>query len=696
MRKKVLPLILAVVLTASIVPLVATPVVATPDEVLYGIIGDEYLVTIDPVTGDATEVAMLDYWSESISLRRIGFDPNTNELYGLACYISSSGLGAPMLTTIDACTGVVTLIGDIDLPGETEYFAESMAIDPSGTIYVAMSIDGADPADWKSETLVTVDPETAEATLVGTISGTWDDDADQLVFVGDTLYAADHPPPHDAHLYTLAIPSTPPGTVVATLMGTLPGGAGISAYNPTTGRLFGVNPDRQLLDIGLPNGSPITVIGDTHDPSEFGGHTVCALAWGPEPVNEVWVSFVTSEVHSVPGDSFVDTGSDVPGEAEWGVAIQNIPDCTGAPVSGLNLALDTLLEFDRVEHEELLTQTGPPTYEWSFGDLSEGDLAGVGVRFPTPVPYPVSFTPGFDASRELSQREFEQSGGTQTQEVTISITPRTDETADEGLWLVLVTADYPYRAPDEYDVVDVEIPGAWDGKQLLLFPGDLTRDVSWETTVEIEVTPKVPRVEFAPCVQVFWYQDVPIDMHLGSSISHVEDLMGEWTASAVGEYGWHEAETARRIVEFQSHCGDGIDDFSIDHMFINFGRRHRLDEIVGKASFHLAEGATYDLSIDDVTVNIDGVDITIPAGSFRKRGPFGGERYIYNSRWWVKPKIFMELDFEDGEWRLMVHDIDADAINSYDGVDVAFCIGYMAAKESIDMRIGGLSYVAEQ
>ena len=42
-----------------------------------------------------------------------------------------------------------------------------------------------------------------------------------------------------------------------------------------------------------------------------------------------------------------------------------------------------------------------------------------------------------------------------------------------------------------------------------------------------------------------------------------------------------------------------------------------------------------------------------------------------------------------------MHDIDASVINGYDGVDVAFCIGYVAAKVNIDMRVGGLSYVAE-
>lgn len=55
----------------------------------------------------------------------------------------------------------------------------------------------------------------------------------------------------------------------------------------------------------------------------------------------------------------------------------------------------------------------------------------------------------------------------------------------------------------------------------------------------------------------------------------------------------------------------------------------------------------------------------------------------------------MKLDFDEGEWSLKIHDIDASAINNYDGVDVAFCIGYMAARENIDMQIGGLSYIVE-
>jgi hypothetical protein len=189
------------------------------------------------------------------------------------------------------------------------------------------------------------------------------------------------------------------------------------------------------------------------------------------------------------------------------------------------------------------------------------------------------------------------------------------------------------------------------------------------------------------------WERLPASTTGGSSISYTLDETLTWTWSADGVYMWDWFEQVGKAVEFQSHYGEGIDDFAVEHMFVDFDRRPKLDEIVGEATFHLQEGTTYDLAVDDVTVSIDGVDITISAGSFEKKS---GERYTYESYGGAEPKITMKLDLDEGEWTLKVHDIDASAINGYNGVDVAFCIGYMAAKETIYMQIGDLSYIAEE
>jgi hypothetical protein len=410
--------------------------------------------------------------------------------------------------------------------------------------------------------------------------------------------------------------------------------------------------------------------------------------------NHVGVDFFSNGLYAVSGDTF--TNHEVTGSSEWAALLVNHADDTGAPVDTSTLTLDSALEYDRVQNGHLVTE-GPPTYEWSFDALPQGSQAYENVRFLTPDPFPVTFTPGFDASRTLDKTVFLQSDGTQTQTLTITLTPREAELLGEDHgWFIVVAADEEYAAPDENDVVEAVITSPSGDEHLnIIGVTGLELGQEWTTIIEIQVTPKVPQVEFIPSVRIGCFEYLPFDTSVGSSVSYLTDGVGTWTWITEGSYSWYWQEVLGRYLEWQSSYGEGIEDFAVEHMFINFDRRPRLDEIVGKASFQLDEDATYDLAVDDVTVNIDGVDITIPAGSFRRRIFLGGERYVYNSPWWVKPKIVMELDFEDGEWRLLVHDIDASAINSYDGVDVSFCIGYMATKESIDMSIGGLSYIAE-
>jgi len=135
----------------------------------------------------------------------------------------------------------------------------------------------------------------------------------------------------------------------------------------------------------------------------------------------------------------------------------------------------------------------------------------------------------------------------------------------------------------------------------------------------------------------------------------------------------------------------GLAFIDIDHMRIEFDTRPNRDKIkILQARFQLEEGASYDLAQDVVTVNVDGVIITIPAGSFTKKGQ--KESYHFDSAGGVEPRIHMELDFEKGEWKLMVHDVDASVVASCDGVNVTLMIGYMLAGQNVDMWIDYLVY----
>jgi hypothetical protein len=250
---------------------------------LYGTI-DGYLVTIDPATGDATEVAPYDFTGSDVAVVfDLAFDATTGKLYGLGRFSVGN---TPALVEIDPCTAGVTLVGAVTVDGGTVFFGEGFAIDPDGNAYASLSLNGDVPGgDYYSETLATLDLGTAVATVVGTIDPTVQHEADALEFVGYTLYAGDDPGQGPTSIYTLDTL-----TAAATLVGSL-GSPRINnvtdmAYNPVSGLLYGHDPgvysniySRYLCTISHPGTAAATPIGVIHSTSEFGGGTVSGLAW---------------------------------------------------------------------------------------------------------------------------------------------------------------------------------------------------------------------------------------------------------------------------------------------------------------------------------------------------------------------------------------------------------------------------------
>lgn len=138
----------------------------------------------------------------------------------------------------------------------------------------------------------------------------------------------------------------------------------------------------------------------------------------------------------------------------------------------------------------------------------------------------------------------------------------------------------------------------------------------------------------------------------------------------------------------------GLDFVTVDSMRIEFDTRPSRDKIkILQARLQLADGASYNLAEDDVTVTVDGVSVIIPKGSFKRAD---GEKYQCKSAQMAADgttyRVNMDIDFSTGQWSFMIHDIDASVIDNSDGVDVTLMIGYMLAGQNVPMWIDYLVF----
>ena len=272
--------------------------------------------------------------------------------------------------------------------------------------------------------------------------------------------------------------------------------------------------------------------------------------------NEIDVGFETRWEYVSSENNF--TNEEVTGSKHWFTIMSNKPDETGAAVTGVTLTLDTELQFGWFD-QETLTQTGPPTYEWVFGDVPPvTDFPQVTpkahVGFNRPGPFPVVFTPGFDASRTANKTEFSEPD---TQTLTIELTPR-DATEVYTIW-VSGRKDGLVNAVIVSPITDEE-HGIWrepDGRWLDIWPTGLEIGTTYTYPVTIEVTPKVPKIEFMPEVSIHCLDYIVLGTDTGSSASYLtgdpEDEIGTWTWRADGSYIWYWGETLNRCVAFVSH-----------------------------------------------------------------------------------------------------------------------------------------------
>lgn len=243
------------------------------DYVLYALIGD-YLASVDPATGEATEIAKLTPGFSNFA--GLTFDQNINELLVVVDRNTN-----PRLASIDRCTGEIEVIGFIDQQEPFLDFkvVESMEYNPDdGLLYAAGYELNAEQNWFYSRRLMTVDPLTGDATVIATISGTCQDDADAFAFAfsNGVKYVMDGCP-SPISLYSVDLTN---GT--STLIGSnnLRSGA-ILAVDPVTGKLFTVSPPtREFYEISTVDASP-ALIGEMYPQEEFDGGALVQIAFAP-------------------------------------------------------------------------------------------------------------------------------------------------------------------------------------------------------------------------------------------------------------------------------------------------------------------------------------------------------------------------------------------------------------------------------
>jgi hypothetical protein len=262
---------------------------------------------------------------------------------------------------------------------------------------------------------------------------------------------------------------------------------------------------------------------------------------GPLKGNHVELGFGENMDCLVSGDTY--TNSAITGLRVWRItAIRNIDDETGAPVKNLKITLDSDMTFDGISPKEHLTTMGPPTYEWSFGDLVEESqhtewFVDAVVMVSN---YPSTTTPGLDASRSFDKTVFTTPD---TQTLTIAVTSREEELEQLSVCVVA----------DEYDLVDPVInsySSSTDAKYIKLtadshrlaldhIPVKLNTPLT--ITVTLRVTPKVSVVSYKPQIAVIPERHFEADIvsTSGSFVSYTTPEVGTWTVSAEGDYVWN-------------------------------------------------------------------------------------------------------------------------------------------------------------
>jgi hypothetical protein len=202
-------------------------------------------------------------------------DPKSQWLYSILAPNSTLA----QLFRLNPINGDQAVVGTLQTTNNLIKSTKALAFNPvTGVLYASArtNLSGS-----HAPVVVTVNPQTAQATIVNTITGTARDDLDALGFIGNTLYALDIDPmvTYLTYLYTINLETGQATLVGSTGIGTLYG----LAYNSDDGFFYSSEAATRKLYRVSPTTGVATLVGTTHTSSELGGHVIYALAFATPP-----------------------------------------------------------------------------------------------------------------------------------------------------------------------------------------------------------------------------------------------------------------------------------------------------------------------------------------------------------------------------------------------------------------------------
>jgi DMSO/TMAO reductase YedYZ molybdopterin-dependent catalytic subunit len=128
--------------------------------------------------------------------------------------------------------------------------------------------------------------------------------------------------------------------------------------------------------------------------------------------------------------------------------------------------------------------------------------------------------------------------------------------------------------------------------------------------------------------------------------------------------------------------------FTITNLRVDYSQRDDRDSIVMTAKYALPDGYAFNPRTDVVKFDIDGLEITIPAGSFK--GLFN--TFVYTTKGNATPKVTVIMNSRTGDLTLVVRKANVDVIDNSDGVTVTFSIGGVIGTQTVEMFVETLTY----